>query len=445
MDFPALFQDSVNLHSEWGSFVKAHNEPPVVSIRINPAKSNVRTGPRVPWTETGFYLSERPSFTLDPLFHAGTYYVQDASSMSIEPAIRQHLDLKSPLRVLDLCGAPGGKSTHILSLINRESLLVSNEVISPRATLLSENIQKWGYPNVLVSNNDPQSFADCEGYFDAIIADLPCSGEGLFRKDPSAMQEWSPAAVEHCALRQRRILADVWPALKGGGILIYSTCTYNEKENEANLAWLGSQYDVEFPGLAVDNTWGIVESRAQGVVGYRMYPHKVRGEGFFVSVVRKKGDAHKPTLRPRLHFNAVEKKIADEVSRHLVQSFDASVVRQQDHIILVPSHLKTDMEWLSERLKAIVRGTAVATQKHDKLIPEHAWALSIIRNQDHSPSMELSLDQSLSYLRRDALDVGSTDKGFAAVTYQGVPLGWINRLGSRFNNLYPQGWRIRNV
>ena len=192
--FPPLFEEKMRpqLLTDWEAFLASHQVSPPVSIRINPKKSKAIHVARIPWTEYGYYLDARPSFTLDPSFHAGSYYVQDASSMFLEQAVKQSLDLSQPLRVLDLCAAPGGKSTHLLSLISPGALLIANEVIGTRATILSENIQKWGHANVIVTHNDPEDFQRLPGYFDAIVVDAPCSGEGLFRKDPEAMNEWSP-------------------------------------------------------------------------------------------------------------------------------------------------------------------------------------------------------------------------------------------------------------
>ena len=256
---------------------------PELSVRINPFKitlAALRThfgplaGDSVPWAaDEGFYLSGRPSFTSDPLFHAGAYYVQEASSMYVgrlfEQALSQ-LGRRTGLRVLDLCAAPGGKTTQLLSHLDETSLLVANEVVPSRATVLADNVARWGCANVAVTHSDPSAFAGLAGFFDVAVVDAPCSGEGMFRKDPRAASEWSPGAVRHCAARQRRILGDMWPSLAPGGFLIYSTCTFNRQENEDNVAWLCSELGA-------------------GLVGMRhFYPGEDRGEGFFAALVRKK-------------------------------------------------------------------------------------------------------------------------------------------------------------
>ena len=223
----------------------------ITSVRLNPDKIlNIPSSilklqlARVLWSSNGFYLKERPSFTLDPLFHAGAYYVQEASSMFLEEVLKQSVDLSKPLRVLDLCAAPGGKSTLIQSVISKDSLLVSNEVIKTRVNILSENITKWGGANVIVTNNDPSDFKRLPGYFDVIVVDAPCSGSGLFRKDPNAINEWSENNVALCAQRQQRILADILPSLKEGGVLIYSTCSYSQVEDEDISNWLQKEYSL---------------------------------------------------------------------------------------------------------------------------------------------------------------------------------------------------------
>src|SRR6187399_197007 len=242
------------------AFKKVHESgEQVTSIRVNPSKqfeiSNLKF--QIPWTEYGYYLEARPSFTFDPLFHAGCYYVQEASSMFLEQAVKQTIDLSQPLKILDLCAAPGGKSTHILSLITKESLLVSNEVIRSRANILTDNIVKWGCSNVIVTNNDPRDFQRLENYFDVMVVDAPCSGSGLFRRDPDAIEEWSEQNVALCSQRQQRILADILPALKNGGVLIYSTCSYSKEEDEEICEWLSDELKIKNEKLKIDLKWNV--------------------------------------------------------------------------------------------------------------------------------------------------------------------------------------------
>ncbi len=443
IQFPEAFSQAMQqkLKGEWNEFVKAIGDEVPVSIRINPAKGKKEFSKHVPWTTHGFYLEQRPSFTLDPTYHAGTYYVQEASSMFLEQAVKQSIDLTQPLKALDLCAAPGGKSTHLLSLINDQSLLVSNEVIRSRASILSENIQKWGSSNVIVTNNDPEDFQKLTGFFDLILVDAPCSGEGLFRKDPSAMKEWSEDNVTLCAQRQQRILANAWPALKQEGILIYCTCTYNAKENEENLAWLRKSNKVESVKLKVESEWGIEEIEMDGILGYRFYPHKVQGEGFFISVIRKKEETNSVSMKAKNHLPQPPKKIIERLSNWLLKPHEFILL--DDLIVAQPGKFITEINWLAHQLNVVTKGTAIACVKHDKLIPEHALALSKELNRENFNVIELDLSQALSYLRKESILIGKDQKGFALVTYQDHPIGWVNLLGNRTNNLYPSNWRIR--
>lgn len=385
------------------------DEPPV-SIRLNVTKSAFASPPfsltslsPVSWCAEGYYLEKRPSFTFDPLFHAGCYYVQEASSMFLEQVLKQHLS--HPVVMLDLCASPGGKSTHARSLLPEGSLLVANEVIRTRAQVLSENLTKWGNPDVMVTNNDPSDFSRLNQLFDVILTDVPCSGEGMFRKDPAAIGEWSPAHVEICWQRQRRILADVWPALKAGGILIYSTCTYNTKENEENIRWIADELDAEVLSVEVPDEWGITGNLAGGDFPvYRFFPHKTKGEGFFLAVLRKNGEEAHETPPSK-----VEPLIKKQLK--VIQS----------------------------------RGIEEGTLKGKDLIPSHALAMSSASNGGVYPTCSLTYPQAIAYLRREALQLDATvPKGYVLVTFRDVPLGFVKNIGNRANNLYPQEWRIRS-
>lgn len=444
---PEKFEASLHprLGDEWPAFLASLQQPAPVSVRIHPMK-NVPELPfsdNVPWCASGRYLSTRPVFTLDPLYHGGTYYVQEASSMFLEQALKQHADLDQPLRVLDLCGAPGGKSTHLLSLLNRDSLLVSNEAIRSRASILSENIQKWGYPNAVVTNNDPGDFGRFAGYFDALIVDAPCSGEGLFRKDEGAMEEWSPENVQLCSSRQRRIVAQAWEALRKDGLLLYCTCTYNESENEANLQWLKENHRVEFLRVSIDPSWGIEEVIRNGVVAYRFFPHRSRGEGFFLSVIKKTEPTTRLTLKSKPSRFALPGNIRERMQNWIINSSSSSLFHFQDLIFFTPDINRPEIEFLLTHLKIVYAGTNVARLKHDKLVPEHSLALSIDVNKDHFTSIDLAETEALKYLRKDTIEIADQPTGYALITCRRTPIGWANILPSRVNNLYPSEWRIR--
>jgi 16S rRNA C967 or C1407 C5-methylase (RsmB/RsmF family)/NOL1/NOP2/fmu family ribosome biogenesis protein len=443
---PQAFQQQIErqLKGDFQKFSEALKEVSPTSIRHNPFKTaETACDSPVPWAKAGCYLKERPVFTLDPLFHAGKYYVQEASSMFLEQAIKKTTDADVRLKVLDLCAAPGGKSTHLLSLINRESLLVSNEVIRPRASVLSENIQKWGYPNCLVTNNDPEDFSSLSGFFDLIVLDAPCSGEGLFRKDPQAMNQWSPENVALCTARQKRILHDAWPALKEDGILIYCTCTYNEAENENNLLALSENYELEFIDLSPDPSWNIETVSKRNVIGYRFFPQRLRGEGFFISAMRKKGSSGIFTAKKRSRLVAAPKKFTDTLNSWIINPEAFRLFQHNDLIFTMPDKNIADIEMLLQHLKFVYGGTNLATAKHDKLIPEHALAVSTILNREAFHVVDVDEKTAIQYLRRETIVLNENTKGFALLTFEQTPIGWVNLLQNRVNNLYPQEWRIR--
>lgn len=429
---------------DWSAFVAAHSIPAPVSIRLHPRKNFKGTASPVPWSNMGRYLDKRPVFTLDPAFHGGAYYVQEASSMFLEQAFRQLIDDKNEtLTILDLSAAPGGKSTHILSLISEASLLVSNEVIRSRANILSENIQKWGYPNCIVTNNDPADFSQLHGLFDVIVVDAPCSGEGLFRKDPKAMNEWSAENVNLCSARQQRILHDVWPALKENGILIYSTCTYSAQENEDNLQRFANESEVSFLRLQTDPAWGVELIEKGDVVGYRFLPHHVTGEGFFLAVLQKKQTTATTRSRHKSKLTLAPKKSVEKLSSWIHHVTNFNFYQHQDLIFVLPAFQQQQIDTIINSLRFIYGGTNVATVKHEKYIPEHALALSTIINRDQFNVLDVDLETAIRYLRRDTIELPESPLGFTLVTNDECALGWANVIANRVNNLYPQDWRIR--
>jgi len=439
-DFQKIIKDL--LGNESLSFFESLHSVSPSSIRLHPHKNyEAKNSTNIPWTKWGKYLETRPVYTLDPSLHAGAYYVQEPSSMFLEQAVKAANVIDQPIMVLDVCAAPGGKSTHLLSLLHPDSLLVSNEVIRSRASILTENIQKWGYPNVMVTNNDPSHFSKLEGMFDLIVVDAPCSGEGLFRKDNDALNEWSLSNVELCALRQRRILKDVWPALKQGGVLIFSTCTYNTKEDEETMEWLSETGKCEFLSIPVQPDWGIVETTFKQTIGYRFYPHKVKGEGFFIAAVRKLD----PENDVRLHtkYALGDKCKNEEISQWLEDPSQYKFFSIKGQINAVPLCNYEKINYLSNKLNSILIGIPLATDKHGKLVPEHGAALSISLNKNNFIKVALTLEQAILYLRKEPIEISSNEKGFVLLTYKGNALGWVNLLPNRINNLYPSNWRIR--
>ena len=302
----------------FNSYMEAFNEEAPTSIRLNPKYSfGAKPQHAVPWCEEGFYLEGRPQFTFDPLFHAGCYYVQEAASMFVTHILRQ--SGVCPQSALDLCAAPGGKSTALRSVLPPDCVLISNEPMGTRAQILLENVTKWGGTNHIVTNNYPRDFRRAKLKFDVILCDVPCSGEGMFRRDPNTISEWSLQNVEKCWRLQREIVADAWECLNPGGLLIYSTCTYNTKENEENIRWILDNYDAQVLDISVDPSWHITGSLLEGFNQpvYRFIPGITRGEGLFVCALRKAG-----SLQPK-PFNS--KKVALKVLEAEFEKSDTSV------------------------------------------------------------------------------------------------------------------------
>jgi NOL1/NOP2/sun family putative RNA methylase len=431
-------------------FIAVHDSPEqVTSIRFNPLKKSagLNLQSKVPWCTNGYYLSERPSFTGDPSFHAGAYYVQEASSMFLEQALQQTADLSQPLKVLDLCAAPGGKSTLIQSLITDDSVLVSNEVIKARVNILSENISKWGAANVIVTNNDPKDFQRLQNYFDIIVVDAPCSGSGLFRKDAAAVGEWSLNNVQLCSQRQQRIMADVFPALKENGIIIYSTCSYSAEEDEMIADWMIEKLKVESIQLKVESNWGIVEttSAQHNAKGYRFYPDKVKGEGFFIAAF-KKTQAEENNYAQRKERNTLQpvtKNEMEAVSPWLKNATDFFFIKQNDEIIAIPLFLQQELSYIQTALYLKKAGIRLGSVIRNELIPHHELAISTVAG-NHLPSVAADQQTALQYLRRQDINISSSIKGWALVKYCDLPLGWVKILPNRINNYYPKEWRILN-
>ncbi|MDB4905024.1 MAG: hypothetical protein JWQ63_4305 [Mucilaginibacter sp.] len=429
------------------NFINAHqfSEPPT-SIRINPFKSSaLKTNEQVPWCPEGKYLETRPSFTFDPLFHAGCYYVQEASSMFIDHIIKHIRPNKDePVKVLDLCAAPGGKSTLINSALNSNDLLVANEIIKTRVPVLCDNLNRWGTANVIVSNNDPKDFSKLTGFFDMILVDAPCSGSGMFRKDPQAMSEWSAANVNLCQQRQERILADIYPALKEDGYLIYSTCSYSHQENEDILDWICQEFEMESVRVPINKDWGIIETESdqQKAWGYRFYPGKVKGEGLFAACLKKKGHTDEsPFYKIKGHQKVALKEI-ELVKTYLNKSDDFYYFMVNEDWLAINRVHKESLDVLQRHLYIKKSGVRLGKLMGNDLIPDHELALSIHINKDAVLQTELNYNQAIQYLRRENIDLNITKKGWSLMTFEGHPLGWAKLLPNRINNYYPKELRI---
>ncbi|MCU0394511.1 MAG: RsmB/NOP family class I SAM-dependent RNA methyltransferase [Chitinophagaceae bacterium] len=420
------------------------------SIRINPLKVDgignlFAQSKAVPWCDTGFYLPERPFFAHDPNWHGGAYYVQEASSMALHAVWQQVVPAaREPLRVLDLCAAPGGKSTHLLSLLRADDVLVSNEVISARVNILLENITRWGHHNSMVTQNDPADFSALEGLFDLVLVDAPCSGSGLFRREPQAMQEWSPEVVLQCSRRQQRILSDIWPALKEHGWLVYTTCSFSPEENEEMLDWMCSQFACEPVKLDLPESWHIqqVEAARSGAFGYRFYPHLLQGEGFFLSIMRKKDAAGH--WRPRVPaMNKMQIPVDALRNDWIADNHDLAYYRHKDTLYAMAPNALDLFRQLQPALHIRKAGVCLGEWQRNGLQPDHALAMSTLVHPS-MPRLVLSREEALQYLRRETQLPASDRKGWQLASFEGLSLGWLKHLGNRINNYYPMEWRLRS-
>ena len=471
--------------------------PPSVSVRLNPGKffrgggevgvsvempqeiAGAKVSGAASWCRQGLFLESRPVFTLDPLIHAGAYYVQDSSSMFVGFVFRQMLEkLKNEgkfpegrnLRVLDLCAAPGGKTTDLAAslreALGEKFLLVSNEVMKNRAGTLADNVALWGDPNVVVTSVDPVVFSRLEGFFDIVLTDVPCSGEGMFRKDAEATEQWSEETVALCEGRQRRILADVWPALREGGLLIYSTCTFNRRENDGNVLWVVSELGAS--PLKIDCTFdGPVHTEC----GYSLAPGFVLGEGQYCAALRKDGEIncsishsaaacngslHSGDRSPYRRNGSERKKPAGKGAsagkvglaipeKELAGLFCIPVVLRPkgETIVVVPEVIASDLSALEAFVKPLAAGVAVGTVKGGKLVPDADLALCSLLKDNAFPNVGLDRMTALHYLHRDAISLPSgTPAGICTVSYLGQRLGFVKNIGSRCNSLHPMSRRI---
>ncbi|MEV4885748.1 RNA methyltransferase [Chitinophaga ginsengisegetis] len=427
----------------------------ITSLRLNPNK--IKTPERmaavlqslsatgatpVPWSRDGYYLPERPSFTFDPYFHAGAYYVQEASSMFLEQMVRATVDLTQPLKVLDLCASPGGKSTLLQSLISRDSLLVANEVIKPRAALLTDNLTKWGAANVVVSNNDPRDFSRLPGYFDLAVVDAPCSGSGLFRRDPELVEEWSPENVTLCSQRQQRIMADVLPSVKEGGVVIYSTCSFSAEEDEAILDWLADHFELENIPVTLNPEWNIVATvtHKRNCTGYRFYPDRLKGEGFFIAAFRKRSS--ETPRKPKQHKStALTARQQEVITPWINMPDDYQYFMHQEEVLILPPSVAAEIPLLRQQLYIRKAGVKAGHPSAKELIPDHQLAASTLVS-DELPVVSLDLRQALQYLRKEDPGMSTRVRGWALVRYEDMNLGWAKILPNRMNNYYPKELRI---
>ncbi len=428
------------------SFEKVHDSgEQVTSIRLNPFKlaspHKALQEAAIPWCKNAFYLMERPSFTLDPLFHAGAYYVQEASSMFLWHAIAQLVGQNTKgKKVLDLCAAPGGKSTLLASYFH-DGLIVANELIKSRAAILVENVIKWGQPNIIVTNNDPKHFNQLEEFFDVIVVDAPCSGSGLFRKDPSAINEWSLDNVEHCSQRQEKILTTILPCLKEDGILIYSTCSYSIAEDEKIAEWLTEEMGMTSIKIEKNEDWNIVESQTleNTAFGYRFYPDLLKGEGFFIAAFQKKYTSNASKWK-EVQLTKPNRTEIDQMNSFFSLPFSYTYFKQSDALRIIENEWLTSLQQIAACLYIKKAGIEIGAIKGKDIIPSHELAVSTL-DKSGLPFFVLTIEESLQFIRRKEL-ILSTEKGWCLVKNQDLYLGWVKVLPNRINNYYPAEWRI---
>lgn len=440
------------------AFRQVHLQAPPTSVRLNPLKLQMASGGSpdcrfwfpdwslegpVPWCSQAWYLAQRPEFPLEPLWHAGAFYVQEASSMLLAWALKTWLEDR-PLLALDLCAAPGGKSTLLCDALPKGSLLLANELIGARNRVLQENLTKWGRAAVVISQNDPADFRSMQGLFDLIVVDAPCSGSGLLRKDPAAAAHWSAEAVAHCSLRQRRILNDISGCLKPEGVLVYATCSYSPEENEQLALELAASGDWTALDLELPDHWGVFASRtAEGrPLGLRCYPDRVRGEGFFFSGWRRGQGPSRLGQDKRLRSEIRRLPLSEQAASLVLKKPELACYKVRDQLFGFPAAWEDTLQLLASRLWIRQAGIRLGRPAKSAWIPEHALALSEWVHPE-MPRLELSRTEALAYLRRETLHHEACPQGWALACYRGIALGWIKGVSGRINNYFPTEWRIR--
>ncbi|MCS6832360.1 MAG: RsmB/NOP family class I SAM-dependent RNA methyltransferase, partial [Flammeovirgaceae bacterium] len=449
MVLPSEFEERIKAQfgEESEAFFHALREKPPVSIRLNPAKPTSRYDAleKVAWCERGRYLEERPSFVQDPLIFAGAYYVQEASSMFLHTILQQHADLRQALNVLDLCAAPGGKSTLISALLTENSLLVSNELVSKRVPALFENLVRWGNGHHLISQNKAGDFSHVKEFFDVVVVDAPCSGEGMFRKEKNALLQWSPQLVSGCAFTQKEILGEIIPSLKPEGLLIYSTCTYAPQEDEEILSWLVDTGNFEPVSVQLPEKSGIMKvfvSRENTLYeAYRFMPHRVKGEGFFIACLRKKASVYSRSGLKRgkkeMKLEILPKKYLNLLKDWLKNPASLEILQHGETLYAIPENKTKDILLLNSHLRLHLVGIELGVLKNNKFVPSHHLAMSHLLPENF-PTFELSYEQAIAYLQKKDFALSTNGyQGWALVSYECLPLGFVRILPQRFNNHYP--------
>lgn len=440
---------------EGAALVAALDTEAVTGVRLNARKvgewPSEIDGEAVPWCAQGLVLHSRPQFTLMPEWHGGLFYVQEPASMVVGEVARRLAERlgNGPIRYLDSCAAPGGKTTAVLSALPDDAFVVANEFIPARANILSENISKWGATNAAVCNGDTKVFRKLRRAFDIVAVDAPCSGEGMMRKDEEARRQWSEGLVAQCAALQREILDNVWEALKPGGFLIYSTCTFNRTEDEDMLHYIVEELGGESVDTGLSEEFGIPGSIDPSLHAVRFMPHRTCGEGLFLGVIRKPGEYAPETRKTRTPKGNKGKGavVPPQLTALLKEPEKMTFSQRPDECWQgVPAPHADLVRELEQATRVVTAGVRLGTVKGKSRVPDSTLALSTSLREDAFPRVEVTLETALNYLRRQAVALpAESPRGITLLTYRGAALGFVKNLGNRANNMYPQHWRIRHL
>jgi 16S rRNA C967 or C1407 C5-methylase (RsmB/RsmF family)/NOL1/NOP2/fmu family ribosome biogenesis protein len=446
MNLPEAFKTNLSqiLGAELPAFLKALESPAPVSVRLNPKKkselSALKIEGNVSWAKDGRYLQERPVFTEDPAFHTGAYGVQEASSMFLGHVFEKVVDRKRPIKVLDLCASKGVQTTLLASLLGENDFLVANETVKSQLSILKENLLKWGFSNVIVSNQDPETFADLEGFFDVVLVDAPSSSEGLFRTKSAAVSEWSEANVQMHATRQKRLLSAAAMLVAPKGVLIYTTSTYNATENQENVKWLNRTLDFETMDLEMPTEWGIVKNENC----FQFFPHKTKGGGFFIAAVKNLSrDAKFVKGKPDLNRLRREQRaiLKDWFKPGIFEDLEF-LYKNDGNIVAIRTALLADYGSVLRALAKRSSGIEIGIFKGKDFVPSHAFALSDLI-ADSTERLEVPAVEAMKFLRKENFEFSTGKDGWLLITYGGNALGWVKKIGDRINIYLPGDWKIR--
>jgi len=450
MDLPKeLINKLINVTGfEKDKFIESHSINPTISIRLNSKKNNAFDTSNlvnVPWLDEGKYLENKIRFSLDPLWHAGSYYVQEASSMIIGQIIKQNIPKENEINALDFCAAPGGKTTCIADNINENSLLVSNEINQKRISSLKENVVKWGSGNIAISNSTADKFKEIEEFFDLILIDAPCSGSGMFRKDEFALKQWSQQLVNSCSTTQKDITSKLLNSLAKEGILIYSTCSFSKEENEDICDSILENSELENVLVSILNEWNITEtiSDKHKAKGYRFWPYNLNGEGFFVSAFRKKGTKKIKDIKSKSIDTFKPTQLLNNwLKENLKIEFEPNYLLHNETIGIENKKHSQKINYLKKYIYFVYSGTDIAKESHKEIIPQAELAFGTLVKYA-SNTIEVNKIKALSFLSKQPI-IFDEPKGWYLITYQNQGLGFIKQLENRSNNYFPIEWRLRD-